>query len=255
MKILELFAGSRCFTRAAEELGHRTFSTDILELEGIDYVVDIFDFDVLEVPFIPDLIWASPDCAAWSRAAGKCHFDGHGISRPVSQKAIQAKLMIDKTLGIIQHFLSLNPNLKFYIENPVGKLQYYLPIQPSDIFRTSIVKRVVNIDQCQYGREFMKPTQIWTNDLRWKPRPKCKGRHRGCGHLENIKNVGDKYDRVKTKYSSRLPGTTKKSKHSSSLGALEKGGYYNRAMIPSDLCLEVINSCKNQISYDVEKIQ
>ena len=232
LKILELFAGSRCFAKEAERLGHETFSSDILALEGIDYAVDIFEFDCSEVPFIPDLIWASPDCAAWSRAAGVVHFETSGVAKPKTEKAKKAFLMIEKTLEIIAYFLLLNPDLKFYIENPVGKLQYVDFMRPDEMFCNPIIKRMVRIDQCQYGREYMKPTHIWTNDSLWKERGKCKGRHNGCTHLENIKNVGDKYDRV---VKNLLPG-----KRRSSLGILDKGGYYKRAAIPADLCREII---------------
>ena len=35
MKILELFAGSRSFSKVAEELGHETFAVDINDFERI----------------------------------------------------------------------------------------------------------------------------------------------------------------------------------------------------------------------------
>ena len=63
MKVLELFAGEQCFSNVAKQLGYETFTSDILPLPGIDYAVDIFDFDVRVVPFVPDVIWASPDCS------------------------------------------------------------------------------------------------------------------------------------------------------------------------------------------------
>jgi len=45
MKILELFAGSRSFSKVAEEYGHETFAVDINDFDNIDYVTDILDFD------------------------------------------------------------------------------------------------------------------------------------------------------------------------------------------------------------------
>ena len=41
MNILELFAGSRCIGRNAEKLGHKVFSVDWEDYEGIDLVIDI----------------------------------------------------------------------------------------------------------------------------------------------------------------------------------------------------------------------
>ena len=37
MKILELFAGSRSFSKVAEELGHETFAVDINNFDNIVY--------------------------------------------------------------------------------------------------------------------------------------------------------------------------------------------------------------------------
>ena len=46
MNTLELFAGSRSFSKVAEKFGHETFTTDIEPFEKIDVVGDFFDFDV-----------------------------------------------------------------------------------------------------------------------------------------------------------------------------------------------------------------
>ena len=73
MNVLELFAGSRSVGKAANELGMRVYSSDITQFGGIDYVVDILDFDVKEVMMIPDVIWASPPCTSYSIAAVSHH--------------------------------------------------------------------------------------------------------------------------------------------------------------------------------------
>jgi len=62
MKVLELFAGSRSIGKVADELGYEVFSVDINNFEGIDLVKDILDLKKEDIPFIPDLIWASPPC-------------------------------------------------------------------------------------------------------------------------------------------------------------------------------------------------
>ena len=43
MKVLELFAGSRSFSKVAEEMGMETFTSDFKKFDKIDYVVDILD--------------------------------------------------------------------------------------------------------------------------------------------------------------------------------------------------------------------
>ena len=214
MNILELFAGKQCFSNVAREMSFTTFTSDINPLPGIDYVIDILDFDVTKVPFIPDVIWASPDCAVWSKAAGKLHFDSKSLI-PKTDKAVKAFLIIDKTIEILDYFLSINKNLKFYVENPQGKLQKYL--QVGSLFGK--LPRMVVIDQCQYGRNYQKTSHIFTNDFDWIPKARCQGRPI-CSHEKNIKNAG----------------TGMKS----SLGNLANHSYYERAKIPYDLCDEIL---------------
>lgn len=62
MKVLELFAGSRCIGKAAEELGMTPFSVDWTAYENIDLVKDIEELKISDIPFVPDVIWNSPDC-------------------------------------------------------------------------------------------------------------------------------------------------------------------------------------------------
>ncbi len=69
MKVLELFAGSRSIGKVADRLTFEVYSSDIEQFGGIDYVVDILDFDVTKIPFKPDIIWASCPCTAFSVAA------------------------------------------------------------------------------------------------------------------------------------------------------------------------------------------
>lgn len=214
IKCLELFAGSQSFTKVAKELNYFTYTSDILPIKGIDYVVDILDFNKSKVPFIPDVIWASPDCAAWSKAAGNIHFKSKSLV-PQTEKAANAFKIIDKTIEIIFYFLTFNRELKYYIENPEGKMQKYL--QAGTLFGK--IPRLVTIDQCQYGREFQKTTHIFTNNMNWKPKNRCKGLP-NCHHIHNTKNswVGMK----------------------TSLGALDRKAYYERAKIPYQLCKEIL---------------
>ena len=166
IKVLELFAGSRSFSKVAEELGHETFSVDIKAFDNIDYVTDILDFDVDEIPFNPDVIWASPPCTYFSVASIGHHW--HQNHTPKTKEAVLGCEIVKKTIEIINHFC---PSY-FFIENPRGKLRKldfmrYFP-------RTTVT-------YCQYGDDRMKPTDIWTNHLYnplfsdgWNPKPICK---------------------------------------------------------------------------------
>lgn len=166
LKVLELFAGSRSIGKAAEELGHQVFSSDIEQFGGIDYVIDVLKFDYKQVLFIPDVIWASPPCTSFSVASMYHHWkyiDGQPV--PQTDRARLGVMLAKKAWTIIRHYQKLNPNLVFYIENPRGMLRK-MP------FMGGVRRETVTY--CQYGEDRMKPTDIWTNSAGWKPKPICK---------------------------------------------------------------------------------
>jgi site-specific DNA-cytosine methylase len=162
-KVLELFAGSRSIGKAAEALGLQVFSSDLKSFEGIDYAVDVLEFDVKEVPFVPDVIWASPPCTTYSIAAISHHRNG---TEPKSDFAKKSDKMLEKIKELIDYYTSLNPSLLYYIENPRGMMRK-MPVMRNYAFRHTVT-------YCQYGDERMKPTDIWTNNIRWTPRAACK---------------------------------------------------------------------------------
>lgn len=203
MKVLELFAGSRSIGKAAESLSMEVFSSDINAFEGIDYVVDILDFDVNNVPFVPDIIWASPPCTSYSIAAISHHRDGQKPRTPFAEKSDR---MIAKVHDIIDHFIAINPDLVYFIENPRGMLR------KMDFMRRHVIRRCVTY--CQYGDNRMKPTDIWTNTLVWNPRPMCKN---GSPCHEA-------------------------APRGSKTGTQGLKGNYQRSKIPNELCLEILQS-------------
>ena len=101
MKILELFAGSRSIGKEAESLGHEVFSVDIEAFEGIDYVTDIMDFDYINVPFIPDMIWASPPCTSFSVASIGRHWNKDRT--PKTENAIKGMNLMMQTVTYCQY--------------------------------------------------------------------------------------------------------------------------------------------------------
>ena len=121
MKVLELFAGSRSIGKVCDELGHEVFSSDWTPFEGIDYAVDINQFDTAKVPFIPDMIWASPPCTTFSVASIGKHWDMN--RRPKTEDALMGLQILRKTIDIIKYYHLLNPELVWYIENPRGMMR------------------------------------------------------------------------------------------------------------------------------------
>ncbi len=158
MKVLELFAGSCSFSNVAKEYGYETFTTDYNNFDGIDYVTDILQFDYNELPFKPDIIWASPPCTYFSVSSIGHHWNKDHT--PKTNEAILGMEIANKTKEIIN---TLQPKY-FVIENPRGKLR---KLDILDSFKR------VTVTYCQYGDNRMKPTDLWHN-LGWTPRPMCK---------------------------------------------------------------------------------
>ena len=158
MKVLELFAGSSSFSNVAKEYGYETFTTDYNNFDGIDYVTDILQFDYNELPYKPDIIWASPPCTYFSVASIGKHWNKDNT--PKSVEAITGMAIVNKTKEIIN---TLQPKY-FVIENPRGKLR-----------KLDLLDNLnrVTVTYCQYGDNRMKPTDLWHN-LDWTPRPMCK---------------------------------------------------------------------------------
>lgn len=195
MQVLELFAGVGSFGNPARALGWKVFSLDFNEtLPNIDACCDIMEWDYKAVDFVPDVIWASPECKAWSIAAAAKHSQlcecGVKLNSTYAQRARE---QLNRTLEIISYFLSINPLLKWYIENPASSRIWHLPeMQTSKKIAYNkanlIIPRLATIEQCQYGREDKKPTTIATNDLKWQTSRRCPGRNNGCHHKANAQS-------------------------------------------------------------------
>jgi len=207
MKVLELFAGSRSISNVAESLGHTTFATDIEPFQRIDYVCDILMFDPNAVPFQPDMIWASPPCTGFSVAALGRNWDKvNGRFLPKSDSARLGMQILQETILLIEYF---QPAV-WYIENPRGVMR-----------KMDILQRYPRhtVTYCQYGDTRMKPTDIWTNNATWQPRPHCKN--------------GDPCHEA--------------APRGSRTGTQALKGNYERSKIPPELCTEIIKATEHEL--------
>lgn len=177
MKLLELFAGSRSVGKAAEELGFEVFSIDWENYENIDLAMDIENLEPRMVPFIPDIIWASPDCTTYTIAAISHHRNG---TEPKSDYAKKCDTVNRHMLGLIAYWLEFNPNLKWFIENPRGMMRK-MPFM--------IGKPKATVWYCTYGDSRAKPTDIFSNHIYslecpkgWRPKPECHNGNKKCHH-------------------------------------------------------------------------
>lgn len=206
MKVLELFAGSRSFGKVAEERGHEVISVDFKPFEGIDIVRDIDGMHHEELPWTPDMIWASPPCTTYSIAGISHH---RKKEKPISEFAKKSDNLVRTVLAMVA-----NTGAIYYLENPRGYLRKMS-------FMSGIDRG--EITYCSYGDTRMKPTDIFTNNLRsifnpngWNPRPQCFNGNPYCHH-------------------ERAP-------RGSRTGTQGLKGNYERSKIPEGLCQEVLEA-------------
>jgi site-specific DNA-cytosine methylase len=211
MNVLELFAGSRSFGKVAEAKGHRVFSVDWTEYEGIDLAIDIEFLTAQHIPFIPDFIHLSPDCTTYTIAAISHHRDG---TKAVSEYAKKCDRVNENALTLVRHFLKINPKMVFTIENPRGMMRK-MPFMRG-IPRTTVW-------YCRYGDSRAKPTDFWSNNIYslfnntgWSPRPQCYNGNKHCQH--------------------------ESAPRGSQTGTQGKSNPYERSVIPEALCQEIINA-------------
>lgn len=208
MNLLELFAGSCSFSNVAKDFNVNTFTVDWKDYGGIDLVTDI-EFMVKEdIPFVPDLIWASPDCTTYSIAS--CSTHRHNSIEPKTDYAKKCDRVNTNFISIIKELLEINPEMTFFIENPRGMMRKMPFMQ--DFKRHTIWF-------CKYGDQRAKPTDIWTNSNEWVPRPVCKNGNKDCHHQP--------------------------APRGSKTGTQGIKGSYERSKIPQELCEEIIKSVIN----------
>ena len=205
MNLLELFAGSRCVGKVADNLGINVFSVDWTQYENINLSIDIEKLKLCDVPFIPDVVWASPDCTTYTIAAISKHRNG---TKPKSEYAQKCDNVNQHFIALIKAWLKINPDLVFFIENPRGMLRKMEFMQE---FKRHTVW------YCQYGDNRAKPTDIWTNSKKWIPRPVCHNGNKSCHH--------------------------EAAPRGSKTGTQGRSGSYDRSKIPTELCIEILNSC------------
>ena len=214
MNILELFAGSRSIGKAAEKQNHNVFSVDWTKYENIDLVIDIGTMTKEDVPFIPDVVWASPDCTTYSIAA--CSTHRNKDRTPKSEYAIKCDEVNKHWINLIKEWQKLNPNLVFFIENPRGILRHMS-------FMKEFKRHTVWY--CKYGDNRAKPTDIWTNSKTWTPREKCR----------NFKY--DKEGNIINRHCHH-----ESARRGAKTGTQGRKGSFDRSKIPAQLCEEIIKS-------------
>lgn len=169
MKMLELFAGTRCMSRAFEQMGWETYSVEWdKKFENITLYADISELTAEKIIEIcggrPDVIHASPDCTSYSVAG-----IGHHRRLNPETKALEPKTeygaFCDRTNAhVVDLIRELDPKY-WFIENPVGGLRKMDFMQGLPRY---------TVTYCQYGDFRQKPTDLWTNHPNPRFKPACK---------------------------------------------------------------------------------
>ena len=165
MKSLDLFCGTKSFSKVAVEEGYEITTLDILPKFNPTICCNLMDWDYKEykVGYF-DIIWASPNCKDYSSL--------NFLSGKVKDLT-ESNNLIKRVLEIIDYF---KPKY-WFIENPqTGKLkeqEFMIDLPYNDI------------DYCKYGFDYRKRTRVWNNSP-WTGKILCKKNH----YCDNKKREG-----------------------------------------------------------------
>lgn len=252
MRILVLFDGSGCVSKAAKESGHDVRSLDILPLPHIDYPIDILDFKPEMLgDWVPDMIWGSPPCETFSiktamKGGGNMYWETiklfnrvQGIMprenfdadkrlkfpERINTKRELHTSFVRKMVEIINYYQAINKSLVWCLENPAtGFMRYYLMTLKNGIIENKTT-------YCQYGSPYRKETSVFSNiklNLKWCPK-NHKNNPNPCHHTDSF---ALRWDHKRQSLDQIIPQS-----------------YLERSSIPHDLCLEVVRQVEENFIF------
>ena len=142
MRVLDLFCGTKSWSKIWEQNGHEVETLDIDPQFDPTYCIDILDWNPSKHY---DVVLSSPPCTyfSWAREG----WNGTDNETTPEQKEMAIRIA-QRTFDIIQF---INPYY-WLVENPhwSGGMRKWF-------------KGARRVDYCMYGFKIMKPTDLWTN--------------------------------------------------------------------------------------------
>jgi len=210
-RLLSLFDGTASMSRVFEQAGWEVETLDLDGKFGATIVTDVRKWDYKNQP-APDVLWAGCPCEQYSIARTRAK---------TPRNFTLADSLVSRTWMIIEHFLNLNPDMIYFIENPASSLLWGRKV--SEPFPTRIV-----LDYCSYGTMYRKRTKLASNS-NYNPRPLCDPKT--CHACRNGKHV-----------KTAQKGPTKGNDYSVDVCSLDELHAY-----PKELCEEICRYCSNQL--------
>ena len=135
MRLLELFSGTGSVGKPWRSAGHTVWDIDVDPRFNPEMCEDILQWNYRTLPFVPDVIWASPPCDQYARCRTRAK---------TPRNLILADRLVAKAIQIISYFQKLNPDLIWFIENGDSTM----------LWGREVAKDLTNyvvVDYCQFG--------------------------------------------------------------------------------------------------------
>ena len=234
--VLDLFSGTGSATKAfAEDTSWEAFRVEkdpeVVEEYGAELQSDILKVEPTDLPEA-DVVWASPPCTDFSIAC--CYQKWTQNKLPKSKSVSASVRLVYRTLWLIQE---IEPDY-WFLENPRGMMRRIMPFEPEG-----------TVTYCQYGFDYMKPTDLYGDHppsmvyRRCKPMDTC--------HLHNPSSRDGKYSGVfrdRTRRTNRMDNRqdTVKLERRSAFHQKTSGQATDvRSRVPFELSKEIKESVEN----------